>query len=175
MNNINSTTNAPRNTSNMYSVPNRAPIYSNIPLAQRGVCFGCGEKDHGLVGCLTINKMMSKGTLKKSEGGRLELPEGIPLRRWGEETLLEAYNNMRSAARTHFVKWEEESESTFENEGRKIYSTSGYISEEESEEEEMRAYPAYRTQREGVCKWTEIFDGVYPSKGQDAREEMKKE
>ncbi|KAG2756195.1 hypothetical protein P692DRAFT_20814946 [Suillus brevipes Sb2] len=39
----------------------------------------------------------------------------------------------------------------------------------------MRAYPAYRTQREGTHKQTEIFDGVYPSKGQEAREEMKKE
>jgi hypothetical protein len=174
-NNIDSTTNAPRNTSNVYSVPNRAPIYSNIPLAQRGVCFGCREKGHRLVGCPTINEMLNKGTLKKLESGRLELPEGMPLRRWGEETLLEAYNNMRSAARTHFVRWEVESESAVEDNKCGTYSTSGYVSEEESEEEEMRAYPAYRTQREGTRKQTVIFDGVYPSKGQEAREEMKKE
>ncbi|KAG1782093.1 hypothetical protein EV702DRAFT_1041807 [Suillus placidus] len=56
---------------------------------------------------------------------------------------------------------------------REIYWTIENINEKESEDEK-EAYPAYRTEKEGARKRTEIFDGIYPSKGRDTRDETKK-
>ncbi|KAG1832634.1 hypothetical protein EV424DRAFT_1342177 [Suillus variegatus] len=49
-----------------------------------------------------------------------------------------------------------------------------HMSSDESDEE-IYAYPVYRTQKEGMCKKSEVFDGVYLTMGRDTWEAMKKE
>ncbi|KAG1735828.1 hypothetical protein EDB19DRAFT_1638252 [Suillus lakei] len=100
-------TNNRSTTSNTNQVPRPAPNYNPYP---RGTaCFGCGDATHGLVGCPKIAELLTKGALRKTEGGLIVLPGGIPLRRWGEETLISAYEKwVQTEARTHFIKWEDD-------------------------------------------------------------------
>jgi hypothetical protein len=166
-------------------MPNRAsstPNYQSNPYPERTTCYGCGEENHGLATCPKIEELLTRGELIRTRNGLVMLPGEIPLRRWLGQTLVSAYENWTRSAKTHFIKWTEnacddDSESESESEANTSENCweDGYISNEETEQERMRAYPAYRTQREGAHKRTEIFNGVYPSKGWDAREEMKKE
>ncbi|KAG1776133.1 hypothetical protein EV702DRAFT_1046303 [Suillus placidus] len=174
----NNLSNVPRATNSMYNngSPNTTPMYPpHTPYPPRVGCYGCRERGHGLAGCPKIEDMLTKGLLRKSEEtGRIELPEGTPLRRWGDDTLVQAYENMMRSVTTHFVRWEEEeTDSVFKDEEREIYWTIENINAKESKDE-IEAHPAYRTEKEGTHKRTEIFDGVYPSKGRDTRDEMKK-
>ncbi|KAG2079508.1 uncharacterized protein F5147DRAFT_592260, partial [Suillus discolor] len=158
-----------RNTNSNYN--RNTPNYMD-----KMICFGCGEDTHGLAACPKIEELLTKGELVRMENGRIALRGGVPLRKWTGQTIINAYENWKRSAQTHFVKsWESEYESESETDDREHCLTLGYVSDEESEEEELRTYPVYRTPKDGARKRSEVFDGVYPSKGRDAREEIKKE
>jgi hypothetical protein len=82
------------------------------------------------------------------------LPGEIPLRRWPGQTLVSAYENWTRSVKTHFIKWKEDTydvDSESEVETSEDYWEKECISDEEMEQE-MKAYPVYRTQHEGACK-----------------------
>jgi hypothetical protein len=148
------------NNSNYSNVPNRSSSASNYqsnPYPERTTCYGCGEENHGLVTCLKIEELLTKGELIRMWNGLVMLPGEIPLRRWPGQTLVSAYKNWNRSVKTHFIKWmenacDDDSEGESEEDTSENYWEEGYISNEETEQERMKAYPAYRTQREGMCK-----------------------
>ncbi|KAG2112069.1 uncharacterized protein F5147DRAFT_651167 [Suillus discolor] len=80
-------------------------------------------------------------------------------------------------AKTHFVRWMEPElgDAASESNGSESCWVMVHMSGDDSDNEEVCAYPVCRTQKEGTHKKSEVFDGVYPMMGRDAWEAMKKE
>ncbi len=57
-------------------------------------CFGCGEHNHMIWQCPSINDWVASGKIKKDEFGRLTYRDGNIIRRRGTETFKEAIQRM---------------------------------------------------------------------------------
>jgi hypothetical protein len=53
-------------------------------------CFGCGEKGHGMSRCPAINDLIGRGVLTRDHGGRIIHKDGNAIRRFGNETYVQA-------------------------------------------------------------------------------------
>ncbi|KAG2748114.1 hypothetical protein P692DRAFT_20735359, partial [Suillus brevipes Sb2] len=73
------------------STPRTDSKQNNLP-GQRDnqICFGCGEKGHGLPICPQINKLITEGTLTRTHSGHISRPDGRSVRRMPEESIVEA-------------------------------------------------------------------------------------
>ncbi|KAA1478915.1 hypothetical protein DENSPDRAFT_756726, partial [Dentipellis sp. KUC8613] len=111
------------------------------------ICYGCGERGHGMTRCPTLAKLMDSGILKRNENGQIARADGSVVRRFGNETFAEVVERERAgpSARTHFLSASFHESDGYESAGEVYYlPTIDPISEDSDQE----WYPVMPAQRE---------------------------
>ena len=136
---------------------NQAPVPSMPP--PRGseiVCYGCGEKGHGLSNCVGILNLLSSGQITKDIGGRIVKKDGSPIRRMNGETFIQALER-EERPQSHLITIQDLSD--------------GYEGDSEDEEEDMvfaikgddvEAFEVERPAKQIATKRKLVMDGIYP-------------
>jgi hypothetical protein len=82
----------PRNLmANQAPVPSMAP-----PRRSEIVCYGCGERGHGMLSCVGILNLLSSGQATKDVGGQIVKKDGSPIRCINGETIIQAFERKGS-------------------------------------------------------------------------------
>jgi hypothetical protein len=143
---------------------NQAPVPSMPP--PRGseiVCYGCGEKGHGVLSCVGILNLLSSGQVTKDIGGRIVKKDGSPIRRINGETIIQAFER-EGRPQSHLITIQDLSD--------------GYESDSEDEEEDMvfairgnnvETYEVERPAKQIATKRKMVMDGVYPPRLKDLK------
>ena len=154
--------------------PNISPANRTIPQsppAPRGseiVCYGCGEKGHGMMSCSVINDLINKGLLTKDKSGRIVHKDGTPIRRINGETFLQAYNReVRPISHLIMVQdndeyYESDKESDRENEEDFVYAIRG---------DKVETFEVERPAKQIATKRRMVIDGVYPPRVKDLKKD----
>src|SRR6266436_3453762 len=141
---------------------NQAPVPSMPP--PRGseiVCYGCGEKGHGMLSCVGILNLLSSGQATKDIGGRIVKKDGSPIRHINGETFIQAFE-WEGRPQSHLITIQDLSD--------------GYESDSEDEEEDMvfairgdnvETYEVERPAKQIATKRKMVMDGVYPPRLKD--------
>jgi hypothetical protein len=150
----------PRNLmANQGPVPSMPP-----PRGSEIVCYGCGEKGHGLSNCVGILNLLSSGQITKDIGGRIVRKDGLPIRRINGETFIQALER-EERPQSHLITIQDLSD--------------GYESDSEDEEEEdmvfaireddVEVYEVERPAKQIATKRKMVMDGIYPPRLKDLR------
>jgi hypothetical protein len=139
------------------------------------LCFGCGEKGHGMLNCQKINDLLGKGVLTRDHAGRVVHANGSPIRRIGRETFVEAFDR-ESRPVAHFVTvrdYESESETGESDDKGPIEAESSY---EEWRDDvfvirdiENAGYGVERPEKQITAKRKQVLEGVYPPRLRDLK------
>ncbi|KAI0055250.1 hypothetical protein BV25DRAFT_1773499, partial [Artomyces pyxidatus] len=124
--------------------------YVPAPRREEMVCFGCGEKGHGLSNCAKLAELVTRGEVARDTSGRIAYLDGSRIRRIGDESILAVVERERPLrTRTTFMASESESESDLE---------------EDNDEHgpSARVWPAERIPKSLGKGRKLVFDGVYP-------------
>jgi hypothetical protein len=157
----------------------------NMPFNER-ICFGCGEKGHGIPTCPPVNKLISEGKVQHSARGQIIRPDGRSIRRLPEGSILEAFTREEKVPVTHFIKVNNEDTSSYskckENQESRSAYIEDYVSsdtedfdsdnssdgnelsdEKETEtDDEAYAFPVERVTRNSTQGRQERFKEVFP-------------
>ena len=141
-------------------------------------CFGCGELGHGMGRCPAISDLMSKGVLCRDAAGRVIYKDGTSIRRFNEETYVQAIERERRP-QTHLVMVNNETD-TEEDESDSVddlyfdpeWDQKGY---EDSGREDVfairdvgiKSYVAERPEKQITARKRMVLDGVYPPRMKD--------
>ena len=94
------------------------------PQGSKIVCYGCGEKGHGLSNCVGILNLLLNGQITKDIGGRIVRKDGSPIRPISGETFIQALER-EERPQSHLITIQDLSDGHESD------------SEEEEEEEDM--------------------------------------
>jgi len=142
-----------------------APIRTQVPNAPppRGseiVCYGCGERGHGMLSCSAINELLSRGLLTKDAGGRVVYKDGSPIRRVNGETFIQAYER-EQRPQSHLVTVNESSEKSDSDEDEEVvYAIRGA---------DYDTFEVERPAKQIATKRKLVMDGVYPPRLKDLK------
>ena len=145
---------------------NQAPVPSMPP--PRGseiVCYGCGEKGHGLLSCVGILNLLSNGQITKDIGGRIVKKDGSPIRRMNGETIIQAFER-EERPQTHLITIQEMSD----------HSENDNTDEEDDvvlaiREDDVVTYEVERPAKQIAIKRKMVMDGIYPPRLKDLKGE----
>src|SRR3984885_628269 len=145
---------------------NRAPVPSMPP--PRGseiVCYGCGEKGHGLLSCVSILNLLSNGQITKDMGGRIVKKDGSPIRRMNGETIIQAFER-EERPQTHLITIQEMSD----------HSENDNTDEEDDvvlaiREDDVVTFEVERPAKQIAIKRKMVMDGIYPPRLKDLKGE----
>jgi len=85
--------------------PSRPPFPSGQPPDRASYfCFGCGKTGHRTIQCGEINTLIHQGIVTRDSLGRIQWPDGSPIRKDREDTLLQAIN--KASKKTNIVRAE---------------------------------------------------------------------
>ena len=106
--------NSPRNNDNHFQrdLPphqNRAPPQSygappGLPQGMDAFCFGCGKTGHRMMQCGELNGLLNQRVIVRNEWGKLQWPDGSPIRKDREDTWVQAIGKV--VKRTNIVQAE---------------------------------------------------------------------
>lgn len=132
----------------------RIPLNTARDIAEL-FCFGCGEHDHMMRQCPSINEWVSTGKIKKDEFGRLTYRDGNLIRRRGMETFKEAIqrttmqSNLMRAYPDEEGEFEEDYADVYEMQIDESYFNNYYEDEEDTEyDSPVQTYAVARDQNE---------------------------
>jgi len=141
---------------------NRTPAPSMPP--PRGseiVCYGCGEKGHGVLSCVGILNLLSSGQVAKDIGGRIVRKDGSPIRRINGETIIQAFER-EERPQAHLITvqdFSDYSEGDSEDESNDVvYGIKG---------DEAETYEVERPAKQIATKRKMVMDGIYPPRLKD--------
>jgi len=141
---------------------NRTPAPSMPP--PRGseiVCYGCGEKGHGVLSCAGILNLLSSGQVAKDIGGRIVRKDGSPIRRINGETIIQAFER-EERPQAHLITvqdFSDYSEGDSEDESDDVvYGIKG---------DEAETYEVERPAKQIATKRKMVMDGIYPPRLKD--------
>jgi hypothetical protein len=156
----------------------RAPLQISQQPPPRGsemMCYGCGEKGHGMTRCSIINDMIMKDLLAKDSGGRIVHKDGSPIRRMSNETYVQAYERERPP-QSHLIMVASDSDSDDEYGSNEVIGNDRYYDQEmESDVEDVFAvrdvgwetFVADRPEKKIAARQKMVMDGVYPPRLKD--------
>ena len=123
-------------------------VRTSQPPARGGdmICYGCGEKGHGMHSCPTINKLVERDVLIWDIAGKLVYKDGSPIRRMYDETYIRAVERAQ-APQSNFVTIEGETDGEF-----------GYM---ESESDDESDGENYGNEDEGYDRWEDAREDVF--------------
>ena len=153
---------------NMYRAPQ-----PSFPRGGEMICYGCGEKGHGLNRCPVMEELINKKQLIRDVGGRLVHVDGSPIRKMPSETYLQAYERDQRP-QSHLITvsddWEEVSEPLASSESER--ENDEWVDRDwldETDREDVFAirnidwtFAADRPERSIAARKREVLDGVYP-------------
>ncbi|KAG1723336.1 hypothetical protein EDB19DRAFT_1834640 [Suillus lakei] len=187
------TNSTPGNYQNRATPGSRFYFTPDTPFQERK-CYGCGEKGYSSTYSPQLTKLVGEGKLTRIGRGKVARPDGRPVRRMPEETVVEAINREDKMPTSHFIRIDDkDTQNTPSALSVKRKKSSIYIKEynselqmdtEESErdrntylqetsedsDEEYRLYPVERTTWNSTQGRKEWYDKVFPPKqGQTLR------
>jgi hypothetical protein len=152
---------------NLPATNRNGPMISSAPRGTEIVCFGCGERGHGMMSCSVINELMSKGLLTKDKGGRVVHKDGTPIRRMSGETFIQAYEREARpvshliTVRENDVYYESDNESDSEEAEEYVYAIRG---------QDAEIFEVERPAKQIATKRKMVMDGVYPPRLKDLKQ-----
>jgi hypothetical protein len=157
----------------------RAPVQSLMqppPCGSEMICFGCGEKGHGMTRCSIIDDMISKNLLARDSGGRMVYGDGSPIRRLNNKTYIQAFERERPP-QSHLimVARDSDTEDEYGSYDEMIGSDQYYDREDRSDVEDVFAirdvgwetFVADRPEKKIAARQKMVMDGVYPPRLKD--------
>ena len=154
-------------------VPNR-PVVPNLsaPRGSEIICYGCGEKGHGMMSCVIINDLISKGLLTKDGAGRIVNKDGTTIRRLNGETFVQAFER-EQRPQAHLITipdtveyYESDKESDDEEAEDFVYAIRG---------SDFDTFGAERPAKQITTKRKMVMDGVYPPRVKDLKSSKENE
>jgi len=142
-----------------------------VPFVPRGteiVCFGCGEKGHGMLACSKIIELTSKGLITRDGSGRFVNKDGTTIRRINGETFVQAIER-EQRPQSHFITIQSDEELYGESESEQ------YESDNEAEAvyairgNDINTYEVERPAKQIATKRKLVMDGVYPPQLKDLK------
>src|SRR6202790_4034349 len=132
-------TNVFRNPSAFRTAPPSQPP----PRGSEMICYGCGEKGHGITRCPHISDLLEKGILAKDFAGRIVYKDGSPIKRRPDETYIQAYEREQRGQypQSHFVMIANDSDNE------------GYLSDTEEED--------FKPNQEDIQDWYSDHEDVF--------------
>jgi len=146
-------------------IPNRSqPPILPPPRGSEIICYGCGEKGHGLSSCVKIHDLLTKGLLAKDFAGRIVNKDGSPVRRMMGETFVQAIER-EQRPQSHYITFQEKEDSErSESEGEDddvVLAISGT---------DFNVFEVERPAKQIATKRKTVMEGVYPPRLKDLKD-----
>src|SRR5882762_9388288 len=146
-------------------IPNRSqPPILPPPRGSEIICYGCGEKGHGLSSCVKIHDLLTKGLLAKDFAGRIVNKDGSPVRRMMGETFVQAMEH-EQRPQSHYITFQEKDDSErSESEGEDndvVLAISGT---------DFNVFKVERPAKQIATKRKMVMEGVYPPRLKDLKD-----
>jgi hypothetical protein len=168
------------------TIPNQtmyAPRPSNStqappPRGSEIICYGCGEKGHGMNRCPSISELISQGILTRDQAGRVVYQDGSSIRRYSDETFIQAYEREQRVS-SHYISivndHDQDSPLNSDNEvatdyqqyDSDVYYDSDYEDVFAIRDVGWRSYAADRPEKKIAARQKMVMDGVYPPRLKD--------
>lgn len=134
------------------------------PRSNEMQCFGCGQKGHGMSRCPAVSDLIARGVLTRDHGGRIMHKDGSAIRRFGNETYVQAIERENRPLSSLITIVDDTSGSESDEEW------SEKDDDEYGEMEEVfvvrdltnQSYEVERPEKQITARKRQVLDGVYP-------------
>lgn len=147
--------------------PRNAP--PTVPRSGEYICWGCGERGHGIYACEAVNNMIRHGELTKDRAGRITRPNGSWIRKIGDEMLLQALSR-EGKVQAHFVVASENESGRSEAKTKYELKPADLGSDDESGgvfAVRDFSFATDRPEKQIAAKRKQVLEGVYPPRLRD--------
>jgi hypothetical protein len=154
------------------------PSQSPPPRGSEIICYGCGEKGHGMNRCPPILELIEQDILTRDSAGRVTYKDGSAIRRFSDETFMQAYEREQGPS-SHFISIVEDSDidspliseeepiTDYQQDESELFYESDYEDVFAIHDVGWKSYVADRPEKKIAAKQKMVMDGVYPPRLKD--------